>query len=269
MVARTAVPAAVPGTRVPTAVPTAALATQVPTAARTAVPMVARTAVPMVARTAARTVPPDREPHLPGPGGAAPPPGPPAVHEPRPAGLRRAVLVPATAADPRSGHRKRGPRRFLRRPARPRGCRRAALAPRAAHPLPADRQGRRRRRDQTIHRLGRRRSRDRRPGLLRGGAETVRRRQHRRSAGPAPAVAAADRVRRPVGRRSGSPDAGERLHHPAVLPWVQPALRRPRRLHPAGGRREALAHPFPRAARSAAQPALDRPRRRGGRRRGG
>src|SRR3954452_15900243 len=98
MVARTAVPAAVPGTRVPTAVPTAALATQVPTAARTAVPMVARTAVPMVART----VPPDRDPHLPGPGGAAPPPGPPAVHEPRPAGLRRAVLVPATAADPRS-----------------------------------------------------------------------------------------------------------------------------------------------------------------------
>src|SRR4029450_9534097 len=45
-----------------------------------------------------------------------------------------------------------------------------------------------------------------------------------------PPALRADRVRRSAGRRPGPPHAGQRLHHPAVLPRIQPALRRPRRL---------------------------------------
>ena len=71
------------------AVPTAAR-TAAPTVAPTAAPSGAPTAVPTAAPTAARTVRPDREPDHPGPGGAAAPPGPAAVHEHRPTGLRRA-----------------------------------------------------------------------------------------------------------------------------------------------------------------------------------
>ena len=52
----------------------------------------------------------------------------------------------------------------------------------------------------------------------------------------------------------GPPDPGQRLRHPAVLARVQPALRRPRRLRAAGGRREALAHPRAGARRPAARP---------------
>src|SRR5829696_4007384 len=136
-----------------------------PAAVRTAEPtvalMAARTAEPTVEPTveptAARTVRPDREPDLAGPGGAAASPGPAAVHRPRPAGLRGAVLVPAAAAEPGRKHRW-----HLHRPARPGPRRRAAVAPRAAHPVPADRQGRRRRRPEAVHHLRGRRRGDRR-----------------------------------------------------------------------------------------------------------
>src|SRR6478672_1806196 len=104
----------------------------------TAAPMVEPTAAPTAAPTMARTVRPDREPDLAGPGGAAAPPGPAAVHHPRPAGLRRPVLVPAAAAHPRRRHRS-----LVHRPARPARGRRAALPPGPAHAVPADRQGRR------------------------------------------------------------------------------------------------------------------------------
>src|SRR4051812_33849889 len=169
---------------------TAAPATRVPTAALTAEPTAAPTAALTAGPTAARTVPPDREPDLAGPGGALAPPGPAAVHEPRPGRLRRPLLVPPAAADARRRHRQ-----LLHRPARPGHGRRAALSPRAAHAIPADRQGRRGGRGEAVHDLGGRRSRDRRPGVLRRCPAAVRRRQHRRPAGAAPALAAADRVR--------------------------------------------------------------------------
>src|SRR5689334_19974023 len=98
----------------PTAVPMVAPATRARTAVPTAVRTAALTAVPTVVRTAARTVPPDREPDLAGPGGARAPSGPAAVHEPRPAGLRRPLLVPRATAHARRRHRQ-----LLHRPARP------------------------------------------------------------------------------------------------------------------------------------------------------
>jgi hypothetical protein len=220
-------------------VQTAVPATRVPMAARTAARTVAlmallpgaRTAVLTVVPTAARTVRPDRRPDLAGPGGALAPSGPAAVHEPRPRGLRRPVLVAAAAADPGRGHRQ-----LLHRPARPPDGRRAALPARPAHTLPAHREGRGRRRPEAVHDLRGRRRGDRRPGLLRRRPAAVRRRQHRRPAGAAPALAAADRVRRRTRRGPGPPDAGQRLHHATVLPRLQPALRRPRRLRAAGRR---------------------------------
>src|SRR3954462_4069804 len=92
------------------------------TAARTAVPMAVPMAVPTAGPTAARPFPLDRDPDLAGPGGALAPPGPAAVHEPRPGRLRRPLLVPPAAADARRRHRQ-----LLHRPARPGHGRRAAL----------------------------------------------------------------------------------------------------------------------------------------------
>src|SRR3954449_1941362 len=188
MAARTAVPMAGLMAERATPVPTA-----VRTAARTAEPVA--TAVPTAGRTAAPAEgQPEREPDRTGPGGAEASPGPVAVHEPGPGGLRRAVLVAAATADLCRGHRQ-----LLHRPARPHRRRRTAVPAWPAHALPADRQGRRRGGRETVHHVRRGRRGDRRPGVLRRGAAAVRRREHRRPAGPAPAVAPADRVRRSTG----------------------------------------------------------------------
>src|SRR5687768_18064605 len=88
----------------------------------TVAPMAVRTAAPTGAPMAVRTVRPDRGPDHAGPGGAGAPPGPAAVHQPRPAGLRRSVLGPPSAAQP-----CRGDRRLVHRPARPARGRRTAL----------------------------------------------------------------------------------------------------------------------------------------------
>ena len=46
-----------------------------------------------------------------------------------------------------------------------------------------------------------------------------------------------------AGGRSRPPGAGQRLHHPPLVAGLLRALRRPRRVRAAGGRREAVAHP--------------------------
>ena len=109
--------------------------------------------------------------------------------------------------------------------------------------------------------------RDRRPGPRRQGGGPVRRRRHRRPAGPAPQLAAGDRVLHPARGRARPPGAGQRLRDAAGVARVLRALRRARRLRAPARGAQALDDPRPGAHRPPARPAVGpavRGRRRGG-----
>ena len=91
-----------------------------------------------------------------------------------------------------------------------------------------------------LHRRRRRRRRDRRPGARREGPAAVRGRRHAGAAGPAPDLAAADRLRPRARRRARPAAAGQRLPDPGRQPGLRHPLRHPRRVR-AAGRRHASA----------------------------
>ena len=95
----------------------------------------------------------------------------------------------------------------------------------------------------TFTRSGGVRRRHRRSGRRRQGARPVGRRRHPGAPGAAPHLAAADPVRQRTGRRTRSPGADQRLHHPAREPGLRRPLRHPRRLRPAGRGQQAVDHP--------------------------